>query len=403
MHIVLQEWKKQEFPRAEFDRFAEEIHREYSLYVDVISPSFGTEWVLQAKGYVGYLPFSGGMIEIKPKVSVTNLFGMLDVAYDLKSFEVLKGLTDTSSLADFYSRLASILAKRVLTRSRKGLYRTYKSERRALAFVRGRIDVRESMRSPLDPALVCRYEDHTTDVDENQIILWTLSTILRSGLCMGEFLAPVRHAYRILSRFTSLQHFSYTDCAGRLYNRLNDDYKPMHGLCRFFLEKSGPRQGTGSKKMLPFVIGMHQLFEEFVAKWLTARIESDGRYVLQSQQSLDAGSFKIVPDLVIEDSETHQPLLVADTKYKLGEIVDKPDVYQILAYARKLGCRETVLLYPYEAEKPYNYDWNGTTVHCLSFDLSRSIEEGGEILLSSLLDLCGQASNRITALELEIR
>ncbi|MCD6587449.1 MAG: hypothetical protein J7K88_02765 [Candidatus Fermentibacteraceae bacterium] len=394
MHIVLQEWKKQEFSRAELDLYAEEIHREYSLYVDITSPSFGTEWMLQAKGYVGYLPFSGGVIEIRPKVSVANLFGMLDVAYGLKSFHILKGLTDTSSLADFYSRLASILGRRVLTRSRKGLYRTYRSESNSLSFIRGRIDVRESLRSPLDPALVCRYEDHTTDVEENQLILWTLATILRSGLCSGEYLPPVRHAYRILSRFTSLQHFSYTDCVDRLYNRLNDDYKPMHGLCRFFLERTGPCQGVSSKRMLPFVISMHQLFEEFVAKWLAARIKIDGRYVLRTQKSLDAGSLNIKPDLVIENRETGQPLLVADTKYKIGEKVSPDDVYQVLAYSIKLDCSEAVLIYPFVTDNPYNHDWSGTSVRCLSFDLNRSIEEGGEVLLLELLDSCMQANEK---------
>ncbi|MCK5132826.1 MAG: restriction endonuclease [Candidatus Sabulitectum sp.] len=394
MDIVLQEWKKQEFSRAELDPYAEEIHREYSLYVDVIHPTFSTEWVLQAKGYVGYLPFSGGVIEIQPKVSVANLFGMLDVAYGLKSFHILKGLTDTSSLADFYSRLASILARRVLTRSRKGLYRTYRSESSSLSFIRGRIDVRESLRSPLDPALVCRYEDHTTDVEENQLILWTLSTILRSGLCSGEYLPPVRHAYRILSRFTSLQHFSHTDCMGRLYNRLNDDYEPMHGLCRFFLERTGPSQGVSNRRMLPFVISMHQLFEEFVAKWLAARINSSDRYVLRTQKSLDAGSFNIYPDLVIENRETGEPMLVADTKYKIGLKVAPEDVNQVLAYSIKLGCSEAVLIYPFVTENPYSHDWNGTNVRCMEFNLDRSIEEGGEVLLIELLNLCMQANEK---------
>jgi 5-methylcytosine-specific restriction enzyme subunit McrC len=387
MHITLQEWKKQEFSRAELDPFAEEIHREYSDYVEILSPSFGREWVLKAKGYVGYLPFSGGVIEIVPKVSVSNLFGMLDVAYGLKSFHVLEGLTDTSSLSDFYSRLASILARRVLSRSRKGLYRTYRAESSSLAFIRGRIDVQESLRNPLDPALTCRYEDHTTDVEENRLILWTLSTILRSGLCTGEYLAPVRHAYRILSRFSSLDYYSHTDCTGRLYNRLNDDYEPMHGLCRFFLEKTGPCQGRGNRKMLPFVISMHQLFEEFVAKWLGARIKQDGRFILRTQKSLDAGSFNIYPDLIIEDRLTGIPLLVADTKYKNDEKVDQNDVYQVLAYARKLGCTETVLIYPFSIENPYCHDWRGTSTRCESFNLNQNLAEAGEKLFSNIADL----------------
>ena len=51
----------------------------------------------------------------------------------------------------------------------------------------------------------------------------------------------------------------------RLYHRLNQDYQPMHGLCRFFLEHSGPTHQDGDSAMIPFVVHMPALFEKFVA------------------------------------------------------------------------------------------------------------------------------------------
>mgnify|MGYP001306604633 CR=1 FL=1 len=384
MRITLQEWNSTEFPRGEFDSYAREIHENYSEYVSVVHPSFDHEWLLQAKGYVGYLPFSGGVIEIVPKVPVSNLFGMLDVAYGLKSFKVLDDSVEMSSLADFYSRLASILAHRVLARSRRGLFRTYRVENESLSFIRGRIDVRESLRSPLDPSVSCHYEEHTTDVVENRLILFTLSTILRSGLCCEKYLPVVRHAYRVLSRFSSHEPFSWTDCLGRLYNRLNDDYEPMHGLCRFFLERMGPCQGRGERKMLPFVISMHQLFEEFVAVWLAGKLKEDGRFSLSIQYSVEAGSFTIRPDLVVEDSQTGIPVLVADTKYKASDSIDQDDVYQVVAYAQKLSCIEAVLIYPFRSDSRYSYDWNGILTRTVEFDLQQGLDLAGELFLREM-------------------
>ena len=48
-------------------------------------------------------------------------------------------------------------------------------------------------------------------------------------------------------------------CVGRTYNRLNADYEPMHALCRFFLENSGPAHARGDRSMLPFLVNMPRL------------------------------------------------------------------------------------------------------------------------------------------------
>jgi len=391
LNLVLNEHKQTEFPGELLAPFADEIHEHYSDYIDISTPCFGRRtWILKPRGYVGYLPFQGGVIEIQPKVSISNLFGMLEIAYDLESFKVLPGLSESSSLADFYSRLAAILSSRVLKRCRKGLFRTYLPESASLAFIRGRIDVSEATRKPWDPLLRCTYEDHTTDVDENRIILWTLSSILRSGLCTTRYLPQIRQAYRILGRFAEHAPYHHTDCVGRLYNRMNDDYEPMHGLCRFFLERTGPCQGERNRRMLPFVINMHQLFEEFAAKWLNRRMKKDGRLTLRIGKRLDAGAFPIIPDLIVEDSNTSNTILVADTKYKADESVQSEDVFQVIAYARKLRCNNAVLVYPFQMEAPYSHKWDDeTSVQCLSFNLGEPIEEGGEELFKRLVDLCG--------------
>ena len=245
--------------------------------------------------------------------------------------------------------------------------------------------MRESLKSPLDPCISCKYEEHTTDVEENRIILWTLSTILRSGLCGEKYLPVVRHAYRVLSRFSDHKQYSWSDCIGRLYNRLNEDYEPMHGLCRFFLERMGPCQGRGERKMLPFVINMHQLFEEFVALWLAKKLRDDGRLNLSIQYSVDAGSFTIRPDLVVEESLTGLPVLVADTKYKASESIDPDDVYQVVAYAQKLSCPEAVLVYPFSSENLYREDWSGILIRTVAFDLEQSLDSAGNAFLSALL------------------
>ena len=47
-------------------------------------------------------------------------------------------------------------------------------------------------------------------------------------------------ARRTLTGLITLERKKAAECVGRLYNRLSDDYEPLHGLCRFILEQSGP-------------------------------------------------------------------------------------------------------------------------------------------------------------------
>lgn len=91
-------------------------------------------------------------------------------------------------------------------------------------------------------------------------------------------------------------------CRDVLYHRLNEDYRPLHALCRFFLEHSGPAHQRGERAMVPFIIYMAGLFEKFVARWLAAH-PPPGLYA-QSQHRLlcePALKFARQVDLVFTD------------------------------------------------------------------------------------------------------
>lgn len=77
------------------------------------------------------------------------------------------------------------------------------------------------------------------EIEENQILAWTLLRITRSDITLERSLPAVRRAYRALHGTVDPRPFLAQDCVGRLYNRLNEDYEPLHALCRFFLDNAG--------------------------------------------------------------------------------------------------------------------------------------------------------------------
>lgn len=138
----------------------EVLWRNYRTQVDVEFPSPRTsgQWKLKSKGWVGHILLTPNLsIVLHPKVPLFNLFGMLEYAYNLKGFYFLQGLIDCEALEEFYSQLALVLAKRILDRCRKGIYRTYVPKTNQLAYIRGRLNVRQAIQKPWNIKFICDY------------------------------------------------------------------------------------------------------------------------------------------------------------------------------------------------------------------------------------------------------
>jgi len=357
-------------------------------------PSFITDdkWEFKSQGYVGYIPLSEDYhFSLQPKVPISNLFQMLEYAYNLKSFEFLPDLMESDTLNDFYERLANIFAKKVLDRCRKGFYCTYLNKCEKLPCIRGRLNIRHAVQRPFDINLMCAYQEHTPDIDDNQILAWTLNRITRSRLCSNRTLPVVRRAYRSLMGLVTPMPFSPDECIGRLYNRLNEDYQPMHCLCRFFLEHSGPSHKIGDHSTIPFLVNMPRLFEKFVAEWLKEnlnRLYPQSNLSIRAQESVNFGStheIKFDIDLVIYDRITGNVKYVLDTKYKTTDTVNPHDIQQVVTYAEAKGCKEAILIYPQKIPTQIDVKIGGIRVRTLTFSLDKDLNESGEEFLSDLL------------------
>ena len=365
---------------------AKMLWQNYRDQLDLEFPDFRTnnQWKLTSLGYVGFIPVSDELgLALRPKVGLANLFGMMEYAYQL-DFKLMDGVFDCATLEEFYERLANVLAKRILNRQRKGLYRSYVSESEAVGFVRGRMDVDDAVRQPWKVNRKCDYEEHTADIVENRILLWTLRCIAQSGLCSERVMPTVRRCYRGLQGIASLQQFNFSDCIGRLYNRLNGDYEVLHGLCRFFLEQSGPLHSSGDHTMFPFLIDMAHLYELFVAKWLREHLPEG--FTLQIQASVnfsEANRLKFIIDLVICDLETGRTLCVLDTKYKCPDTPANDDISQVVTYAEIKGCTDAILVYPRDLDTNLDERLGEIRVRNLAFRIDGDLEAAGQAFLAS--------------------
>lgn len=349
--ITLREYVPEDIAQSELTgEDAERLDRLHGKRITVEYPSWRTNnnYRLTSQGWVGTIPLTADLVlRLAPKVPIVDLFRMLEYAYDLESFHLDDGLVASDSLDSVYDRIAAILAMRILDRARKGFYRNYVREEDRLPYVRGSLQLMKSMRAPWDPRIACEYEEHTADLDENRILFWTLHTILRQVQCRPTTRSLVRRGWRTLAGVASHQRYRGSDCVGRLYHRLNDDYEPLHALCRFFLDHAGPTHNQGDRDMLPFLVDMAKLYESYVARYLRKKL--DARYHLNAQEKYKisaSGALEIIIDLELIDHETNKTVAVLDTKYKAPDKPSSDDLHQIVAYAVARRCKRGILIYP---------------------------------------------------------
>jgi 5-methylcytosine-specific restriction enzyme subunit McrC len=197
----------------------------------------------------------------------------------------------------------------------------------------------------------------------------------------------VQEAARALGSDVSLVSVQVSDCIGRVYDRLNQDYRPLHGLARFFLEHTASDLGEASTGV-PFTLNMAELFERFVAAWLHVHLPANLHLKVQHRMVAgDIGRFDSFVDLMIVDTTGHV-VAVLDTKYKDAADPSRSDLHQVVYYATGLACKDAFLVYPNPAAG-FDVPVGPKRVRSIAFDLGKPITVGGPAFLSGLLAALG--------------
>jgi 5-methylcytosine-specific restriction enzyme subunit McrC len=308
---------------------------------------------------------------------------MLEYAYGLNiSFQ--DNLVNCATIEGFYERLAQLLASKVLRKAQKGFYQTYVSSTERLPRVRGHIDIKHAVYNPWEVNLKCCYQELTGDVPENRILAWSLFLIVNSGLC-SHSLPLIRQSYQALRGIATISPYSSYDCTNRSYNRLNEDYRPLHALCRFFIESTGASHHLGDYTMLAFLVNMAQLFEAFVAEWLTQNLPAG--YALKKQERMlietEENRFLKI-DLVIYNTRNDSVYCVLDTKYKRR--IDDSDLYQITTYAVTKEVSKAFLIYPQDFGRNAVYSMGDIRVQAIAFALHGDLRRNGQEFITALFN-----------------
>lgn len=342
-------------------------------------------WRITGKGWIGYLPLREDLILlIHPKVAIKNVFQMLQYAYNLTGVTWLNGLIHCEDFLEGCEQLVVYFVEKVLERTRQGLYQNYHQRQEFLVNPRGRM--KPDYKTNWTLKWHCRYSQQTTDNPDNQILLWTLYRLLQSSFLQEETRQKVELAFNIFKTNISLKSFTARDCLHRTYHRLNQDYQALHRLCALFLDRLTPQSQQGSRSMIPFLLDMSRIYEQFVAGWLQQHLPHPLQVYSQKRQYLDyKQSFFFDIDLVIENPLTQQVEYILDTKYKITPKPKTSDIFQIMAYGHSVQCNSAILVYPQKVETILDSNSHGLHLRSLVFSLGEDLEIAGQQFLKDLL------------------
>jgi 5-methylcytosine-specific restriction enzyme subunit McrC len=388
--LVLTEYQTKTFPKDQIpEAIATIIAQEYSAIISINWDWRKNVWQLSPRGYIGMIPITSDFaIRLEPKTKIKYIWQMLDYVEDLDSLKVFdQHLYDGDRLEDICDYFARLLTKKILHRTKQGLYRAYIPENAHLIAPRGRIQWQKAARKPWETSLLCCYNTQTIDVPENQILLWTIHQMGRTHyLFKPDTTQQLRTVHRALQNSISLVPFGAEDCHNFNYHRLNQDYEILHKLCYFFLEKLSPNHQQSNLQSIPFILNTAVLYEKFVYCWLKEHLPS--QYEIKDQEGYRFAkkiNYKI--DLVLYERETKQAIAVLDTKYKTPDKPSNNDISQIITYAHIKNTPRAILIYPEQLKYPLQQTLKNIQIETLNFPLDRSLESAGNLFLAKLINL----------------
>lgn len=358
------------------------------------------DWLLSPGSSVGVavLP-SGRLLHCQPKAPVRNVFFMLATALEIRS-PFMDQPVHFQRIDEVFDFLVEHLANLVDARLRAGLFRSYIDRDENLRAVRGRILIGEDVRhnAVMRHRTFCRYCEFSWNVPENRLIrqtVFAMSRIVRSTRLQRRLATLDRTLGEIDPTPLPLSTFDTIH-----YHRLNDDYRPIHRLCRLLLEGSSVSETAGETGFRAFLLDMNVLYEQFLTVALAEAMPPGLLLASQRATHLDQDRWiAIRPDISL--LRFGLPVLIADAKYKLhdSERTGHADLYQMLAYCTAEGVDHGALIYPKwegSGESTLRVRNSPVSIERITIDLGSSIAQLRSDIRRLAQRLCQRATDQLS-------
>ena len=305
---------------------------------------------IRARSWVGVVRFHNFEVRIIPKLAggQAGLVQMLTLTSGLSALRRNRGqrylaVAENAHLFDLLALLFAEACERII---QGGLLHDYVEREADLPVLRGRLLVGQQVRHHYGRVdrLACRYDDHLTDIVENQILAAAL-TICRSRVSQPSVRLNIHRLHTLFTAVCTTNRLADWKSARSAmhYHRLNDHYREAHELAWLLLDSMGIDDlfANGQTQSFAFLLDMNQLFERFIDYFIRHALAKES-YQIQPQKRDRAIIWDllrqrpythITPDILVQGGNGRR--LAMDAKYKLYDErqLSAADIYQSFLYA----------------------------------------------------------------------
>lgn len=326
----------------------------------------------RAQNFVGFIQFEELLIEIYPKVfrdwgsdkkelMLKHLFFWFSYCRKIH-FPVLESNLDKLPsdtipellIWNFADYCQQIISEQPFSR--------YELQEVALQSPRGRIDfaayIRNGLTSGNHHQIDCIYESFEFDNKLNRAIKYVCRLLIAFSK-MNETQEKLQEIIFILDEVTD-EPCSAADLDSVILNPIFSSYQPIKGWCQRFLEQQLYSHASYDSMQWSLLLPMEYVFEDFTAGFLKRHFSD--RFKIETQRPdlylTTNDTFQLRHDILLTKINSKEQIII-DTKYKIRSHSDssdpkkgvaQTDLYQMLAYAYRRGCKKIYLIYPNASE-----------------------------------------------------
>lgn len=328
-------------------------------------------------------------------IPIQNIYYMLSYAFQTLQAENYKDLA-TENFHNTAELCAAILDKGIGIQLKHGLRRDYVSKSESLSTLQGKLNISESIKTQtmLKKQMICTYDEFSTNIQFNQIIKSTVLLLLKANITNSR----KKSLRKLLLFFFDVNeidlHFVNWN---QQYNRSNQNYQMLIGMCYLVYKGLLTTQNNGTTKLMDFFDGqrMCRLYEKFLLEYYRKEHPELTANASQIAWQLDDTENQMLPrmqtDIMLSKNNN---ILIIDAKYyshmtqqQYGiHTLHSNNLYQIFTYVKNKefelrNYEHTIsgmLLYAQTDEDiiPNNtYHMSGNQISVLALDLNQDFSK----------------------------
>lgn len=283
-------------------------------------------------------------------IRIQNVYYMLAYAFQVLNEQTYRNLA-TEEFANTADLFAAILTKGISSQIKRGLGKAYVQQEEALSSIRGKINISESIKtkSIQRKQLVCSYDEFSVDTKMNRIIKATVLLLLKSDIDK----ARKKELRKLMVFFEEVGDIDLYSVDWHMnYNRNNQSYRMLMGICYLAVKGLLHSQSDGSTKLMDFLDEqrMCRLYEKFILEYYRKEFPWISANPSQIPWQLDDDSSDLLPVMQTDIMLSYrEKVLIIDAKYYAHSMqvqygvhtLHSNNLYQIFTYVKN---KETELI-----------------------------------------------------------